>query len=146
MNIVVVSGRVGADPEFYIFDNNGKSNKLSKVRIAINNFFKRHDTGEFDQKTVWLTVKSWKPSIVRVMEVLKKGDEIVVEGYLASDIYEDKQGVKREVFYVTPRKIIVGRVLSKKNLNEEPTSVEEFRQELNKPAPPSDDFDDEVPF
>lgn len=92
-NSVRLVGNLGMDPEVKSFDNN---RKLAKIAIATNEIYK-NDKGEKVTDTQWHNLVLWGAQAKLAEEILKKGDEIAVEGKLASRSYVDKDGNKRYV-------------------------------------------------
>lgn len=90
-NKVSLIGRLGGQPEIMKFDS-GKT----KVRfsLATNEGYKDKD-GEWQGNTQWFTIDAWGKTADYVSRVLKKGQEIVVEGRLVNSSYETKDGEKK---------------------------------------------------
>ena len=101
-NSVRLVGNLGTDPEVKSFDNN---RKLAKLAIATNETYK-NDKGEKVTDTQWHNLVMWGAQAKLAEDYLKKGDEIAIEGKLASRSYVDKDGNKR---YVT--EIVVNEFL-----------------------------------
>ena len=92
-NSVRLVGNLGMDPEVKSFDNN---RKLAKIAIATNESYKS-DKGEKITDTQWHNLVLWGAQATLAEDLLKKGDEIAIEGRLASRSYVDKDGNKRYV-------------------------------------------------
>ena len=92
-NSVRLVGNLGMDPEVKSFDNN---RMLAKLSLATNDTYK-NDKGERITDTQWHNLVMWGAQAKLAEEILKKGDEIAVEGKLASRSYIDKDGLKRYV-------------------------------------------------
>jgi single-strand DNA-binding protein len=101
-NSVRLVGKLGMDPEVRIFDNNKKKARIS---IATNETYK-NNKGEKVTETQWHTLVVWGAQAELAGDMLKKGDEIAIEGRLANSNYTDKDGNKR---YVT--EIVVNEFL-----------------------------------
>lgn len=101
-NSVRLVGNLGMDPEVKSFENN---RKLVKLSIATNETYK-NDKGEKVTDTQWHNLVLWGTQAKLAEDFLKKGDEIAVEGKLATRNYIDKDGVKR---YIT--EIVVNEFL-----------------------------------
>jgi single-strand DNA-binding protein len=101
-NSVRLVGNLGTDPEVKSFDNN---KKLAKIAIATNETYK-NDKGEKVTDTQWHNCILWGVQAQLAEDLLKKGDEVAVEGKLSSRSYVDKDGNKR---YVT--EIVVNEFL-----------------------------------
>ena len=92
-NSVRLVGNLGMDPEVKSFENN---RKLAKVSIATNESYK-NDKGERITDTQWHNLILWGVQAKQAEDLLKKGDEIVVEGKLSSRSYVDKDGNKKYI-------------------------------------------------
>ncbi len=92
-NSVRLVGNLGMDPEVKSFENN---KKLAKIAIATNETYK-NDKGEKVTDTQWHNCILWGAQAQLAEDLLKKGDEVAVEGKLSSRSYVDKDGNKRYV-------------------------------------------------
>lgn len=92
-NSVRLVGNLGMDPEVKSFENN---RKLAKVAIATNETYK-NDKGEKVTGTQWHNCILWGTQAKLAEDLLKKGDEVALEGKLSSRSYVDKDGNKRYV-------------------------------------------------
>ena len=92
-NSVRLVGNLGMDPEGKVFDSNKKMVRLS---IATNENYK-NDKGEKITDTQWHNLVFWGPQAKLAEELLKKGDELAIEGKLTNRNYTDKDGIKRYV-------------------------------------------------
>ena len=79
MNIVLISGNLGRDPESR-FTTSGK--KVVNFSIAVNDGY-----GE-NKKTYWFDVVTWEKTADSVEEYLSKGSKVLVEGRLQVRTYE----------------------------------------------------------
>ncbi len=92
-NSVRLVGNLGMDPEVKSFEND---RKLAKIAIATNETYK-NDKGERITDTQWHNLVLWGAQAKIAEQILRKGDEIAIEGKLASRSYVDKDGIKRYV-------------------------------------------------
>ena len=92
-NSVRLVGNLGMDPEVKSFEND---RKLAKIAIATNETYK-NDKGEKVTDTQWHNLILWGAQAKLAEQILRKGDEIAIEGKLASRSYVDKDGNKRYV-------------------------------------------------
>src|SRR5471030_3097554 len=90
-NSVRLVGNLGMDPELKSFDNN---KQLARVSMATNESYK-NDKGEKVTDTQWHNLVLWGVQAKLAEDFLKKGDEVAIEGKLASRSYVDKDGNKR---------------------------------------------------
>ena len=100
LNIVILTGRLGADPEVKETSQGGKFATLS---LATNEKYKDKD-GEYKEKTQWHKGIVWNPNLAESLgRYIKKGDVVNVTGQIEYRSYE-ADGVTK---YVTD--IVVGR-------------------------------------
>ena len=79
LNIVILTGRLGADPEVKETSQGGKFATLS---LATNEKYKDKD-GEYKEKTQWHKVIVWNPNLAESLgRYIKKGDVVNVTGQI----------------------------------------------------------------
>lgn len=89
-NKVSLIGRLGANPEVVTFDS-GKT--LARFTLATNESYKLN--GVWQEQTQWHTINAWGKVAERIQQTLQKGQEIMLEGRLVNQNYENKSGEKR---------------------------------------------------
>lgn len=88
MNVIIIYGRLGRDPELKEYKNaKGEPGQLCNFSVAV-------DKSKDDAPT-WFDVTAFGRTAQRVYEYKRKGDEIIVIGSMESRTYEDKNGQKR---------------------------------------------------
>ena len=90
-NRVQLIGNLGAAPEIVNFEN---GNKLAKVRLATNEYYK-NAKGERVQNTTWHNLTAWGKQAEIFETYVKKGQEIAIEGRIITRTFETKEGEKR---------------------------------------------------
>lgn len=85
LNFCVVQGRLGADPE-------KRETTTGKVVATVNIGCQR--AGK-DSPTDWLRLVCWEKTADLLCQYFHKGDEIIAEGRIQTQSYEDKTGVRR---------------------------------------------------
>jgi single-strand DNA-binding protein len=90
-NKVVLVGRLGAKPEETVFSS---GNKKVRFNLAVSESFK-NKAGEWVNNTEWHTITAWGKVVDRVMKVMDKGMEVMIEGKLIHNQYETADGQKR---------------------------------------------------
>ena len=86
MNLVILTGNVGAKPEIKNFPDGGQKAIIS---LATNT-----GLGE-NQKTQWHKIHITGPEKVRVVEKLDKGDVLQIQGCIMYRSWSDNNGVNR---------------------------------------------------
>ncbi|GFQ66560.1 single-stranded DNA-binding protein, mitochondrial [Trichonephila clavata] len=88
VNHVVLLGRVGIDPQL-----RGTENKPVVVFTLATNTNYKYETGEVRQKTDWHRIAIFKASLREtVLEYLKKGNRVYVDGRIVYSEYNDAKG------------------------------------------------------
>ncbi|GFY64591.1 single-stranded DNA-binding protein, mitochondrial [Trichonephila inaurata madagascariensis] len=88
VNHVVLLGRVGIDPQL-----RGTENKPVVVFTLATNTNYKYETGEMRQKTDWHRIAIFKASLREtVLEYLKKGNRVYVDGKIVYSEYNDAKG------------------------------------------------------
>lgn len=90
-NRVQLIGNLGATPELRTFDSD---KKMTRVTLATNEVY-YNAKGEKVEDTQWHQLVMWGKTAEIAAKYLKKGQEIVVEGKLATRSWETKEGEKR---------------------------------------------------
>ncbi|GAA4093351.1 single-stranded DNA-binding protein [Mucilaginibacter panaciglaebae] len=107
-NSVRLVGNLGLDPEVKVFDSN---KKLAKLSLATSETYK-NEKGEKITDTQWHNLVIWGAQAQIAGDLLKKGDEIAIEGRLNNRSYVDKDGNKK---YTS--EIVVNEFLKTSNRN-----------------------------
>ncbi|HRP52251.1 MAG TPA: single-stranded DNA-binding protein [Fluviicola sp.] len=90
-NKVNLIGRLGANPVVQEFESGVKKVRLS---LATNENYK-DKSGAWVENTQWHNVVAWGKQCERIVKVLEKGSEVVIEGRLVNRSYETKEGEKK---------------------------------------------------
>ena len=113
-NKVSLMGRLGGQPEMVKFDS---GRLLARFSLATHENFKDKN-GEWHDFTQWHTINAWGKIAEKVGDKLEKGMEVVVEGKLVNQQYENKAGEKRFATIIELYEFIM--VQPKKLSNEQP--------------------------
>ena len=99
--VITIVGRIGQDPE--AIGSNGL-----RLRVATNDRVKNDSTGEWEDKnTSWWTVKAWKRLAEQSIDILKKGQEVIIVGKVYEENWTDKEGTKRTSYEINADSIAV---------------------------------------
>jgi len=128
LNKVIMVGRLTKNPESRDI---GGDTTVCNLSIAFNDGF-----GE-KQKSGFVEVTCWNKTAKFVQDYFNKGKEILIEGRLGFDSWEDKDtGAKRSKVYITADR--VGFVGSKSDQNDDlPPSKPQLVTNID---------DDDIPF
>ncbi len=103
INKVILSGRLGADPELRVGQN---GNAVLSTRMCSTTSYLDKDKQRKERQT-WNTVKVFGRRAEGLATFLKKGHYIVVEGSIETGSYDDRDGNKRYTFDVVAGNIVV---------------------------------------
>jgi len=98
LNKVQLIGRLTKDPEMVTFQNGGR---VARIAFAVNNRVKNQQSGQWEDKPVWLDLKAFDREPGRKLatlceQYLKKGHLTYIEGHLLLEEWDDKTtGEKR---------------------------------------------------
>ncbi|MDH4222728.1 MAG: single-stranded DNA-binding protein [candidate division Zixibacteria bacterium] len=132
LNKVFLIGNLGRDPEKR-YTPNGQA--VTSVTLATTIRWK-DKSGQPQEKTDWHNLVIWGRQAENAKEILKKGDQVFVEGRIQNRSYDDRNGNKR---YVT--EIIVWRVMKLGRKEVEPAEEPEETE-----AEVSEGTDEDLPF
>jgi single-strand DNA-binding protein len=95
INRVLLIGNLTVDPELI---EAGKS-KIVNASLANHQFF---ENGQEDRQevTTFVDIKIWGSAAENFAKLVRRGQEILVEGSLRQDRWEDDQGKKRSKLYL----------------------------------------------
>ena len=93
LNLVVIMGRLTADPELRT-TSNGLS--VTSFTVAVDRQYKSDN----ERQTDFISVVAWRGTADFVTRFFKKGQMIAVQGSLQVRNYEDKDGNKRTAYDV----------------------------------------------
>jgi single-strand DNA-binding protein len=132
MNLVVLTGRIGADPEIRTLNS---GDRVANFSLATEERWKDRQSGEKKTRTTWHRVVTYAPGTVKFLEEhVDKGDLIQVVGMLRNEEWQDQQGATRRA-----TKIAVAGAGHRIEKLASPRHADD-------PEPPAADLDDEIPF
>lgn len=97
LNVVVLTGRLTADPELRHTPNDIA---VTSFTIAVNRRFAR--PGE-ERQTDFIDIVAWRNTAEFVCKYFTKGQLIAIEGSIQTRTYQDKDGNKRKAFEVVAK-------------------------------------------
>lgn len=155
MNLVILVGNVGRDPETRTTQS---GNTVANFSIATSERWKDKD-GAKQEKTTWHTCVVWGPLSKVVQNFVVKGGKIAVYGRYESRKWTDKDGNERTAYEVNVNQLeLLGEKRASQNSHDEQKDEEgaEYprrRRSVSQPtAKPKEkfrsdmDLDDEIPW
>ena len=104
-NRVQIIGNLGDNP---ILSETANGIKYSKISVATNSVF-INKNGEKIKETQWHPVILWGKKAEFVCDYIEKGQEICIEGNLNYRSYKDDQDIKRNVFEIIGKEVLLLR-------------------------------------
>jgi len=90
MNLIVLTGRLVADPEMK-YTQSGKA--YAKFGLAVSRNYNREETD-------FINIVAWEKRAELISQYLKKGSMVGITGALRTRTYEDEENKKRKVVEV----------------------------------------------
>lgn len=141
LNDVKLGGNLTRDPELRAV---GESNTVANFGLAINRRYKSGD--EMKEETTFLDIECWGRQAELCGQYLTKGRNVLIEGALKLQQWEDKEGNKRSKITVNARRVhFIGNPANEGGQNTTTTRRSSYN-ESSSPVAPSQPIDDEPPF
>ena len=137
VNKVILIGHVGQDPE-QRFTQSGTA--ITNLSIATNESWKNQN-GELQDRTEWHKIVLYGKMAETAHQYLKRGQQIYVEGRLATNEWTDKNDIKRKT---TEVRCDAFTMLGKKGDTSSQYTPNQTPQESQ--VDTIDDDDDDLPF
>ena len=131
-NLVVLTGRLTADPELKYTQNN---TPVTSFSIAVD---RRYKSGE-EQETDFINIVAWRQTAEFITKYFQKGSMIGIEGSIQTRKYTDKDGKKRTAFEVIANNV---QFVERKRENEAGGEFSADTSDFTEVA----DNDDDYPF
>ncbi len=125
LNVVVLTGRLVADPELRHTPNN---TSVTSFTIAVNRSYSKSSE---ERQTDFIDIVAWRNTAEFICRYFKKGQLIAIEGSIQVRQYQDKDGNKRKAVEVIANNVHF--VESKKDSGS---------QSFSNPKPANDDNQD----
>ncbi|GMR05846.1 MAG: single-stranded DNA-binding protein [Gammaproteobacteria bacterium] len=147
VNKVILVGNLGKDPEVR-FAPSGSA--MANITVATTESWKDRQTGEKQEKTEWHRVVFFNRLAEIVGEYLKKGSQVYIEGRIQTRKWQGQDGQDRYTTEIVANEMqMLG---SRPGGGDTAWNAPQDSAPVQQPAapeastPPSDDFDDDVPF
>ena len=140
MNLVVLTGRIGAAPEIRTLNS---GDRVANFSVATEERWKDRQSGEKKIRTTWHRIVTYAPGTVKFLEeYVDKGDLLQVVGMLRNEEWQDQQGATRRAtkIAVTGAGHRIEKLASPRAESEGEPSADGAESGV------SADLDDEIPF
>ena len=146
INKVILDGNLGRDPETRYMPSGGA---VTNVSIATSKGWKDKDSGEQKERTEWHRIVFFNKLAEIAGEYLKRGSKVYIEGELRTRDWE-KDGQKHYTTEVVASEMQMLDSRGEMGVGGPSSGGSDSIGSLS-PAegfgpPPSDDFDDDIPF
>ncbi len=155
INKVILIGRLGADPEVR-YTPGGSA--VANVNLATSEQWRDKQSGERQERTEWHRLVFFGRLAEIVGEYCRKGSQIYVEGRLQTRKWQGQDGQDRYTTEIVcnEMQMLDSRAGGSAGYDQEsgggsrpqqpPRQPQEPQQQTSRPAPPQNDFDDDIPF
>lgn len=135
VNSIIISGRLTRDVDLRYIPS---GTPVAKLSLAFDRSYQKD--GEWQQETSYIDVIVWSKRGEQCSEYLHKGSPILVEGYLKTRSYVDKENNNRKITEIVANKIsFLEKTFS--------APIESTDQPADKKEQPAAKItDDDVPF
>ena len=139
VNLVIILGRLGKDPEIkYLLNGNAVAN----FSMATEESWKDKQTGEQQTKTEWHRVTAFQRLAEIIGEYVHKGDQIYIKGKIQTRQYE-KDGETRYITEIIAQEM---QMLGSKKDSQRPRNEDPGKEAAAQNMDNNDSFDDDIPF
>lgn len=91
VNLAILVGNVGKDPEIKVFDG---GTKKATFTLATSEKYKDRN-GEVHENTEWHNIVCWRATADVVERFVKKGTQVYIQGKITTRSWDDQNGQKR---------------------------------------------------
>jgi single-strand DNA-binding protein len=121
LNKVILIGNIGRDPDLRHTEN---GSAISTFSMATNTAWVNRD-GVRNERTEWHNIVSWNRLAEICHQIIRKGDQIYIEGRLRTRIWEDESGARRYKTEIVAEQMIK---LSRRSVNGAKPDQEQGKQ------------------
>lgn len=153
LNKVILIGRLGQDPEVRYIPQTDRA--VANFSLATNERSFAPGSGESDIRTEWHRIVVWGKQAEFCEKYLSKGKQILIEGRLKTEKWQDRDGNQRYTTKIHAYSITLlgkredspteGISYTKENIDMD-TEFPGDKEVMPEIKPPAPDDDDEVPF
>lgn len=102
-NRVVLVGNLTRDPEYKQL---ASGQAVCRLGLAVNRQFKNRQSGDMVQEVCFVDIDVWGPQAESCRQYLQKGRQVLVEGRLKFDTWEDTNGQTRSKHIVVAERVV----------------------------------------
>jgi single-strand DNA-binding protein len=102
-NRVVIVGNLTRDPEYKQLSS---GQAVCRLGLATNRQFKNRQSGETTQEVCFVDIDVWGAQAESCRQYLEKGRQVLVEGRLKLDSWQDAEGNNRSKHSITAERVV----------------------------------------
>lgn len=102
-NRVVLVGNLTRDPELRQLPS---GQAVCRLNLAVNRQFKNRQTGDMVQEVCYIDIDVWGPQAESSNSYLQKGRQVLVEGRLKLDSWQDNDGNNRSKHSIVADRVV----------------------------------------
>ena len=102
-NRIIIVGNLTRDPDFKQL-NSGQN--VCRLGIASNRQFKNRQSGDMVQEVCYVDVDVWGPQADSCKQYLAKGRQVLIEGRLKLDSWQDTEGQNRSKHSIVADRVV----------------------------------------
>ena len=102
-NRVLLIGNLTRDPEYKQLSS---GQAVCRLGLAVNRQYKNRQNGENVQEVCFVDIDVWGPQAESCRQYLQKGRQVLVEGRLKQDTWEDQSGQTRSKHAIVAERVM----------------------------------------
>jgi single-strand DNA-binding protein len=102
-NRVIMIGNLTRDPDYKQLDS---GQALCRLGLASNRQYKNRQSGEMVQEVCFVDIDVWGPQADSCNQYLQKGRQVLIEGRLKLDTWQDAEGKNRSKHTVVADRVV----------------------------------------
>jgi len=102
-NRVVLVGNLTRDPDYRQL---ASGQGVCRIGLATNRQYKNKKTGEYTQEVCFIDVNVWGPQAESCRQYLQKGRQVLIEGRLKLESWEDQSGQARSKHSIVAESVV----------------------------------------
>lgn len=139
-NRIIIVGNLTRDPEYKQLSS---GQAVCRLGLATNRQFRNRQSGDISQEVCFVDVDVWGAQAESCNQYLQKGRQVLIEGRLKLDTWQDAEGHNRSKHSITAERVVFlssgnGSELVESEGNEyipkkgsERPSIEDLQKEIN---------------
>ena len=102
-NRIVMVGNLTRDPEYKTLTS---GQAVCRLGLAANRQFKNRQTGDMVQEVCYVDIDVWGAQAESCRQYLQKGRQVLVEGRLKLDTWQDQEGKNRSKHSIVADRVV----------------------------------------